>query len=152
MDLVHHSAGHPLDGIPLLHRALELIHPLHSPTYLLNAWHNLASNLTKAGRYMEAQGAFLRARSLYGGYPGYPDRALVSKSFWIEGRLALGRGQFREAQELLRKAQDGLAAHGLPSATAQVEEEMRAVRAGQDRERARRRRQPVPADPKSGVR
>jgi tetratricopeptide (TPR) repeat protein len=146
IDLVHHRAGRPLDGIPLLHRALDLLDPLHDPTHLLHAWHNLASNLTKAGRFMEAQGAFLRARPLYASYPGYPDRALIPKSLWIEGRLALGRGQFGEAQELLRKAQVGLAAHGLSSEVVQVEEEIMVARARQSRERARRRRQPAPED------
>lgn len=140
-DVVHDCAGRPLDGVSILRRAAQFLDPLHRPTQLI-FWHNLASNLTKAGRLMEAQGAFLKARPLYAGHPGYPDRALVPKRFWVEGRLALGRGQFQEAQELLLKAKVGLTAHGLsPGVVAQVEEDLRAVRVAQDRERARRRRQ-----------
>ena len=147
-DVVHECAGRPLDGISVLRRAAQFLDPLHRPTQLF-FWHNLANALSKAGRFMEAQGAFLKARPLYAGYPGYPDRALVPKRFWVEGRLALGRGQFQEAQELLMKAKVGLAAHGLSSwVVAQVEEELRAARVAQDRKRVRRRRR-VPADSKS---
>lgn len=138
IDLVHNTAGRPLDGLPFLEQATELAESLRDPMFSLYIWHNLASNLSKAGRFMEAQRAFLKARPLYAQYQGCPDRALIPKSIWIEGRLALGRRQFREAQELFQKAKDGLAAHGVASGVMCLEDEMRLARAGKQPERTRK--------------
>lgn len=140
MDGVHFSAGRPTDGVPLLHQALKLLAPLREPSLLPVVWHNLANDLAKSGKFMEARGAILRAHPLYAQYPGYPDRALVSKGLWVEGRIALGLGQFREAEALLLKARDGVASFGLASDATLIEEEMRASRAALDQERSRRRR------------
>jgi tetratricopeptide (TPR) repeat protein len=137
--VVHDCAGRNFDAISVLRRAGQFLDPLDRSTQLF-FWHNLASNLSKAGIFMEAQGAFSRTHPLFAEYPGYPDRALAPKRVWIEGRLALLRGRFGEAQELLLKAKDGLAACGLSSAMPHVEEELRQARAGQDGERALRRR------------
>jgi tetratricopeptide (TPR) repeat protein len=50
-------AGRTLDGISVLRQATQFFDPLDRSTQLF-FWHNLANNLSKAGRFMEAQGAF----------------------------------------------------------------------------------------------
>lgn len=104
MDLVHHQAGAPEQGIPLLYQAAKLIDAEQEPYLLLCVWHNLADDLTEVGRFMEAQKIFQQSRTLYRSLPlgGAPNRRN-----WLAGRIAVGLGQEEEGEELLLAARQG---------------------------------------------
>lgn len=104
MDNVHHRAGQPEKGIPLVYRALDLIDPAQEPKLLLAAQHNLIDNLADAGRYMEAQRLLIQARPLYrrSDDPGH-----LIRLHWVEGKIARGLGQPEKALALLLAARAG---------------------------------------------
>lgn len=104
MDNVHHRAGQPEKGIPLLYRALDLIDPAQEPQLLLAAQHNLIDNLADAGRYMEAQRLLIQARPLY---RSSDDPGHLIRLRWVEGKIARGLGQPEKAQTLLLAARTG---------------------------------------------
>lgn len=106
MDFVHHQAGTPEQGIPLLYRALKLIDPAQEPLLQLAVWHNLADDLTEVGRFMEAQKIFLQARKAYGHVP----RSVRSRRDWLAGRIAIGLGQEQDGEELLLAARQAFVA------------------------------------------
>jgi tetratricopeptide (TPR) repeat protein len=104
---LHEHAGTPERAIPLLQEALILIDVGREPRLLLSAQHNLITNLAEAGRFMEAHGLFIQARPLYA---RFPDPWTQNRRHWIEGRIARGLGQTREAEEHLLAAQGGFLA------------------------------------------
>jgi tetratricopeptide (TPR) repeat protein len=104
---IHEQAGHPERAIPLLLEALALIDVHREPRLLLNAQHNLITNLAEAGRFMEAHGLFIQARPLYA---RFPDAWTQNRRRWVEGRIARGLGQTQEAEEHLLAAQEGFLA------------------------------------------
>ena len=104
---VYEQAGTPERAIPLLYEALKLIDAHREPRLLLSAQHNLITNLAEAGRFMEAQGLFIQARPLYA---RFPDAWTQNRRHWVEGRIARGLGQTREAEGHLLAAQGGFLA------------------------------------------
>lgn len=104
---IYEQAGTPERAIPLLYEALTLIDANREPRLLLNAQHNLITNLTEAGRFMEAHGLFIQARPLYA---RFPDAWTQNRRHWVEGRIARGLGQTREAEVHLLVAQGGFLA------------------------------------------
>jgi tetratricopeptide (TPR) repeat protein len=112
--LVSLSAGNEMMGtpersIPLLQEALELIDAQREPRLLWNAHHNLITALAEAGRFMEAQGLFIQARSLYA---RFPDGYTQNRRHWVAGKIARGLGQVGEAEMHLRAAREGFIAQG----------------------------------------
>lgn len=104
MDNVHHRAGQPEKGIPLLYQALDLIDPEQDPRLLFSAKHNLIDNLVDAGRHMEAQRLLAQSRALY---RRFDEPAFRNRRRWVEGKIARGIGQPERAEELLLKARAG---------------------------------------------
>lgn len=104
MDIVHHQAGQPERGIPLLYRALDLLDPVQDPKLLFTAQHNLIDDLTEVGRFMEAQGLFIQARPLYQQFDEPRNR---NRRRWVEGKIARGLGQPEKAVLLLLTARAG---------------------------------------------
>jgi tetratricopeptide (TPR) repeat protein len=127
---VHNHSGHPEQGIPLLHRALELIDPEQEPRLLLAARHNLADYLAGSGRFLEARRAYREAVSLY---REFPDAWTQNRRRWVEGKIELGLGQPGKAEPLFLAARDGFLAEGVPYDTALVSLELAALYAGQGR-------------------
>jgi tetratricopeptide (TPR) repeat protein len=132
MDFVHHQAGTPEQGIPLLYQAAELIDAEQEPYVLLCVWHNLADDLTEVGRFMEAQKIFLQSRALYRSLPlgGAPHRRK-----WLAGRIAVGLGQEQEGEELLLAARQGFIAKDAAYDVALVSFDLSALYARQGRTR-----------------
>lgn len=130
MDLVHHQAGAPEEGIPLLYQAAELIDAEQEPYLLLCVFHNLADDLTEVGRFMEAQKVFLQSRALYRSLPlgGAPHRRK-----WLAGRIAVGLGQEQEGEELLLAARQGFIAKNAAYDVALVSFDLSALYARQGR-------------------
>ncbi|MFL6198386.1 MAG: tetratricopeptide repeat protein [Thermoanaerobaculia bacterium] len=101
MDVVFHHSGQPERGIPLLHRALDLIDPAQEPHLLVIAKHNLIDDLVESGRFMEAQRLLLKTRSLYG---RFDEPWIQNKLVWVEGKIARGLGQTDRAEEIFQTA------------------------------------------------
>ena len=80
MSTVHHQAGNPAAGIPLLHQALELIDPERKPHLLLYARHNLAFYYAEIGRFVEAQKLYREARPLY---RSFNEPWVQSRRLWV---------------------------------------------------------------------
>jgi tetratricopeptide (TPR) repeat protein len=110
MDAVHHYAGTPEKGIPLLYQALELIDPERDPFLVVCAWHNLIDDLAEAGRFLEAQKLFLRSRPLYA---RAVEPAVENRRRWVEGKIARGLGRPEEAEGLFRSARDAFVDQGI---------------------------------------
>jgi tetratricopeptide (TPR) repeat protein len=130
MSTLHEHAGEPERAIPLLSEALELLDPEREPRALLAAHHNLVTNLAEAGRFMEAHKLLIQTRPLYA---RFDDGWTRHRRSWVEGRIAQGLGQLREAEIHLRAARDGFAAEGVPYDAALVSLDLAALYAGQDR-------------------
>jgi len=128
MDNIHHHAGTPEQGIPLLYRALELIDPQQEPRLALCAWHNLVDDLAEAGCFMEAQKILRRAIPIYRQIPE-PWSGLRRQ--WVEGKIARGLGQDGRAEDLLTAARNGFLEQGLSYDVALVSLELAALYAGQ---------------------
>jgi tetratricopeptide (TPR) repeat protein len=109
MTNVYELAGTPERSIPLLYEAMRLIDGDREPRLLCSVYHNLTTALVEAGRFMEAQGLFIQARSLYA---RFPDGNAQNRRQWVAGKIARGLGQTREAETHLQAAQDGFLAEG----------------------------------------
>jgi tetratricopeptide (TPR) repeat protein len=129
MDYVHHQAGNPEQGIPLLYQALQLIDPAQEPLLLLCVVHNLADDLTEVGRFMEAQKIFSKSRDLYRSLP----RGARSRHRWLAGRIAIGLGQDLEGERLLNAARQGFIAENAAYDVALVSFDLSALYARQGR-------------------
>jgi len=134
--VVHHDAGRPPEGIPLLNQALNLIDGNREPFLLLCTLHNLADDLAKSSRIMAAQAAFMRARPLYA---TSHERGMQNKGYWLEGRIAQGLGQYPKAEALLLRARDGLSSEGLTQESALAEGELKVLWATMQQKRPRGR-------------
>jgi tetratricopeptide (TPR) repeat protein len=130
MSVVHHYAGNPVEGIPLLFQALELIDPEQEPRLLLCTRHNLIDYLAASGRYLEAQGLYRGTRSLY---RSFPDAWTQNRRKWVKGKIAHGLGQADQAESLFLAARDGFIGEGIPYDTALVSLELATLYAEQGR-------------------
>ncbi|MEA2602755.1 MAG: hypothetical protein QOF89_3747 [Acidobacteriota bacterium] len=130
MSTLHEHAGEPERAIPLLSEALELLDPEREPRALLAAHHNLVTNLAETGRFMEAQRLLIQTRPLYA---RFDDGWTRHRRSWVEGRIAQGLGQLREAEIHLLSARDGFAAEGVPYDAALASLDLAALYAGQGR-------------------
>lgn len=130
MSTVHHYAGQPEAGIPLLHQALELIDPEQEPRLLLCARHNLIDYLVSAGKLLEAQSLYRETRALY---RDFPDAWAQNRRKWVRGRIARGLGQPKMAESLFLAARDGFVEEGIPYDTALVSLELATLYAEQGR-------------------
>lgn len=129
MDYVHHQAGTPEQGIPLLYEAIQLIDPAQEPLLLLCVVHNLADDLTEVGRFMEAQKVFSKSRELYRSLP----RGVRNRHHWLAGRIAIGLGQDQEGEKLLAAARQGFIAENAAYDVALISFDLSALYARQGR-------------------
>jgi tetratricopeptide (TPR) repeat protein len=122
--------GTPERSIPLLQEALELIDAEQEPRLLWNVHHNLITALAEAGRFMEAQGLFIQARSLYA---RFPDGYTQFRRHWVAGKIAHGLRQVGEAEVHLRAAREGFIAQGFTDDGTLASLELAALYAEQNR-------------------
>jgi tetratricopeptide (TPR) repeat protein len=130
LEIVHHHAGSPVEGIPLLYRALELIDPHQEPRLLLCIWHNLTHDLAEAGRAIEAQRLFRKAASLY---LRFPESVTQNRRTWLAGKIARGLRQEDEAAALFLEARHGFLSEDTPYEVALVSLDLAALYAEQGR-------------------
>jgi tetratricopeptide (TPR) repeat protein len=90
--------GETESALHALNRADNLIDPAREPRMLLCLRHNLADNLSKAGRHREAAALLPELRRL----AAEQGRALDHLRLrWVEGRIAAGLGEHERARQLL---------------------------------------------------
>jgi tetratricopeptide (TPR) repeat protein len=130
MSTVHHQAGDPAAGIPLLHQALELIDPEREPRLLLCARHNLAFYHAEIGRFVEAQKLYREARPLY---RSFNEPWVQNRRSWVRGKIARGLDQLKQAETRFLAARDGFVKEGIPYDTALVSLELALLYAEQGR-------------------
>ena len=130
MSTVHHVAGEPERAIPLLYQALELIDASREPRLLLVAWHNLIDDLAETGQFMEAQKLLGKARPFY---QQFPHPWALNPRKWVEGKIARGLGQQRQAETLFVAARNGFLAEGAAYDTALVSLDLASLYAEQGR-------------------
>lgn len=118
---IHRNTGNPEVSIPVLYQALELIDPDREPRLLLHARHNLIGYLSEAGRFMEAHTLFVQTRPLY---RRFDDPHTQNRYRWIQGRIARGLEQPKEAEAFFLAAREGFVAEGIPYDTALVSLEL----------------------------
>lgn len=136
LSTVHHYAGDPEGGIPLLFQAIGLIDPEQEPRLLICARHNLVDYLAASGRFLEAQGLYRATRSLY---RSFPDAWTQNRRKWVKGKIARGLGQVDQAESLFLAARDGFVEEGIPYDTALVSLELATLYAEQGRMASLRR-------------
>jgi len=124
MELIHHQAGSPEQGIPLLYQALELIDPQQEPRLLIAVWHNLIDDLVEAGRAMEARRLFREARKLY---QRFPEAVTQNRRVWVAGKIARGLGQDAEAESLFLEARESFLQDDIPYEAALVSLDLAAL-------------------------
>lgn len=130
LSTVHEHQGAPEKAISALYEALQLIQPEEEPQLLLCAWHNLMTNLAEAGRSMEAQGLFVKARPLY---HRFQDPWTRSRESWVKGKISRGLGQCEEAESCFLSAREGFLATDTPYDAALVSLELASLYAEQGR-------------------
>jgi tetratricopeptide (TPR) repeat protein len=94
----HIEQGDTESAIQALERANGLIDPAREPRLLLCIRHNLADNLSKAGRHREAAALLPDLRELAATHGSAQDRLRLD---WVEGRVAAGLGDHDRACRLL---------------------------------------------------
>ena len=102
--------GDPAAALPLLGQAAEGIDPKEAPRRFLEVQHNLALCLCRLGRHEEAAEVVAANRELYA---RFPDPWTQTLRAWLEGRIAVARGDAEAAERHLLDARDRYLAHGL---------------------------------------
>lgn len=92
-----------------LHLA-ELARAVLHPRLYLNGRHNLALYLTEAGRYEQAAGLVAADTELY---RQFPEPWTQLRLTWLQGKIAAGLGEAREAERLFRETRDGFLRQGI---------------------------------------
>lgn len=85
-------------AITALREAEALIEPDREPRLLFAVRHNLADNLTKAGRFSEARPLLFEVRELAAEYGSDLDRVRLR---WVESRIAIGQGEREQGRQAL---------------------------------------------------
>jgi tetratricopeptide (TPR) repeat protein len=110
------ESGDPQAAAVLLREAIDTIDAGAEPQLHLYARHNLASCLSLAGRYREAEGMLpeLRAGLERLGRLGLPAKPLDRVRLqWIEGRIDFGVGRAAEAEAAFRHVQADFLSRGM---------------------------------------
>ena len=82
----------------LLAEGLQLVDPAVEPRLVVCARHNLVVHLVEIGRYPEALHLLEETRPLY---DRLKDRMNLLRLRWLEGKIALAQGDFKQAETLL---------------------------------------------------
>lgn len=120
----------------MLEEAVELLEGVDETSgeedgrLLLCVKHNLADNLSKLGRYREAEALLPEARALSSRAGGELDRVRL---MWTEGRVAAGLGAVGEGIAALGRVRGEFASRGMAYDTALVSLELAACYAEQGR-------------------
>ena len=130
LSTTYHYAGEPEKGIPILFQAIELIDPEQEPRLQLCALHNLITELTVAGRFLEAQKLYRDTRPLY---RSFPDACSQNRRKWVKGKISQGLGQAELAESLFLAARDGFIREDIPYDAALVSLDLAALYAQQRR-------------------
>ena len=112
-------------AIGALHRAERLVDPTRDPRLLLCIRHNLLDNLTKAGRYEEAEALLPEVRACRESVVGTSLDA--TRLRWVEARLAAGLGRIEEARRAFEEIRHEFTTRDMAYDTALVTLELAAL-------------------------
>lgn len=121
MSVIFETMGESERVIPTLYEALELIDAEREPRMLLNVWHNLIHALVTLGRFMEAQKLAIQARPLF---KRFTEPTVVNRRRWVDGAIARGLGQEKQAETHFLAARAGFLEEGAPYEVALVSLEL----------------------------
>jgi tetratricopeptide (TPR) repeat protein len=107
----HIEHGEVVSAIQALKKANGLIDPEREPRLLLCLCHNLADNLSKAGRHREAAALLPDLKELAASHGSTLDRLRLD---WVEARVAIGLGDHDRARNLLTEIRQTFLAAGNP--------------------------------------
>jgi len=99
-------AHEPGLSMRLLREGLPLVDAEAEPRLLVAAYHNLILGLTESGSLTEAADLLERSAALY---EHLGDRMSLIRRTWLEGKIALGRGELSRAESLFLAARGQLA-------------------------------------------
>jgi tetratricopeptide (TPR) repeat protein len=111
--------------ISTLHEAERLVDPTRDPRLLLCIRHNLLDNLTKAGRYGEAEALLPEVRACCRESAGTSLDAI--RLTWVEGRIAAGLGRTEEARRIFEEIRQEFTARDMAYDAALVTLELAAL-------------------------
>jgi tetratricopeptide (TPR) repeat protein len=118
---LYSSRAEPERANELLAQAVELIEPEREPLLTVVTRQIHIMNLADAGRFMEARALLVKSRQLFA-REGEP--TLQLRYLWAQGRIALGLGQFEQAEASLLRARDGWIARKMHYEAAMVSLEL----------------------------
>lgn len=102
--------GRPEKAMECLRAAVELLDPMVESRIALAAYHNLTLALAEQGRFSEAAEALTRSKGLF----TQADSDLRTKRDWVRGRIALGLGELKEAERILRRVRSEFRHRDIP--------------------------------------
>ena len=89
--------------------ALNGLNRIDGPRVYLCARYNLARYLTEGGQYMEASDMLAADKQLY---EEFPEAWTQLRLLWLQGKIALGRGETEAAERAFVTARDGFLREG----------------------------------------
>jgi len=102
--------GDPLEGIRFLVHGLNTIDRVQEPKLAFQALHNILLLRVELGEYAEARRTLRQMRPLY---DRYSDELMDIKVRWIEGKIAAGLGELKEAEVAFNESRDKFDRAGL---------------------------------------
>jgi tetratricopeptide (TPR) repeat protein len=129
-------ANDPDAAVRHLTAGIRQVDPLSDPRLFMVAQHNLVLYLTESGRHDEALRLLESARPLY---HQVGDQMGLLRLRWIEGKIAMARGHFPAAEEILRGVRQELIERELGFDAALLSLDLARIYAQQDRSAEMRR-------------
>ncbi|MEA2601435.1 MAG: hypothetical protein QOF89_2427 [Acidobacteriota bacterium] len=121
--ILNHT-GETESTISILREAERLVDPTRDPRLLLCIRHNLLDNLTKAGRFEEAEALLSEVRACCQSVGTTLD---ATRLRWVEARLAAGLGRTEEARRTFEEIRHEFTARDMTYDTALVTLELAAL-------------------------
>jgi tetratricopeptide (TPR) repeat protein len=97
-------------AIEIVRTALERLSPDDEPHLYLNGRHNLALYLAEVGRYEQAAGLVAADAKFYRRFPEPWTQLRLS---WLQGKIAAGLGESRDAERLFQETRAGFLREGI---------------------------------------
>lgn len=110
LGLVHREAGELTAAVATARQAVSALDGAEEQRLSLMAYHNLAYFLADAGDYTEAREALATAERLA---RFFPDRWTQLRLLWVEGNIARGLGETREAEAAYQAVRHGFLQQGV---------------------------------------
>jgi tetratricopeptide (TPR) repeat protein len=118
---LHYNRGDVGKAAEVTQAALDVMSPGEDPRFFLYARHNLTWYLVEAGHWSAAAKNLAEYRKHY---QQFPDAYTQLRLSWLEGRIALGLGHRKEAEEAFRMTREGFVSAGNSHEAAMVSRDL----------------------------